>query len=419
MLRRRKGMKFGRRLLKLGSSGEDVLQLQKYLTNFGYQVGPIDGHFGYLTQEALRFFQRDFRLRIDGIAGSEVFGLLKETNLPIRRRVHHVQPGETLEKICQLYDVGSAAFGRQVCKAPLYPGQSLVFFHREVWGIPVSPQVEPMSITGVIHPTTLYEDIKLSDTKTSDRIIAVDLGTENPGLRLHQVLTNRKQRKASRSYLQKALARAKGLYLPWEEFSRVDGVRYYKFLRKLRRLANDKRLMIGLTAATPRWNVFGGLDFKEVSNIVDQVVIRIPLPTEPGPIISKLRLECLIHKMLRDIPSYKILLRIPVYAMKWTFTESEVTSEILSHSAAMSQVFRYGARLAADQENSLYYRYRRQETETEIRITSQREYNQVLSLINRYNLAGVVLDGLGLEDQRLWQTIRSHFVNVSMGEHFF
>ena len=74
-----------------------------------------------------------------------------------------------------------------------------------------------MSITGVIHPTTLYEDIKLSDTKTSDRIIAVDLGTENPGLRLHQVLTNRKQRKASRSYLQKALARAKGLYLPWEE----------------------------------------------------------------------------------------------------------------------------------------------------------------------------------------------------------
>ena len=62
-----------------------------------------------------------------------------------------------------------------------------------------------------------------------------------------------------------------------------------------------------------------------------------------------------------------------------------------------------GARLAADQENSLYYRYRRQETETEIRITSQREYNQVLSLINRYNLAGVVLDGLGLEDQRLWQ----------------
>ena len=123
--------------------------------------------------------------------------------------------------------------------------------------------------------------------------------------------------------------------------------------------------------------------------------------------------------MLRDIPSYKILLRIPVYAMKWTFTESEVTSEILSHSAAMSQVFRYGARLAADQENSLYYRYRLQETETEIRITSQREYNQVLSLINRYNLAGVVLDGLGLEDQRLWQTIRSHFVNVSMGEHFF
>ena len=100
--------------------------------------------------------------------------------------------------------------------------------------------------------------------------------------------------------------------------------------------------MIGLTAATPRWNVFGGLDFKEVSNIVDQVVIRIPLPTEPGPIISKLRLECLIHKMLRDIPSYKILLRIPVYAMKWTFTESEVTSEILSHSAAMSQVFVMG-----------------------------------------------------------------------------
>ena len=57
MLSRKRNIKLGTRVLKLGFRGTDVGQLQQKLKDFGYEPGPVDNIFGYLTQEALEFFQ--------------------------------------------------------------------------------------------------------------------------------------------------------------------------------------------------------------------------------------------------------------------------------------------------------------------------------------------------------------------------
>lgn len=53
-------------LLRLGSEGEDVRELQSRLKALGYRVGSIDGDFGSLTESGTRDFQAASALTVDG-----------------------------------------------------------------------------------------------------------------------------------------------------------------------------------------------------------------------------------------------------------------------------------------------------------------------------------------------------------------
>ena len=56
-------------LLKRGSSGTAVRQLQEALKEAGHDPGPIDGEFGPATEAAVRAFQQDKGIAVDGIVG--------------------------------------------------------------------------------------------------------------------------------------------------------------------------------------------------------------------------------------------------------------------------------------------------------------------------------------------------------------
>ncbi|MDR0958330.1 MAG: spore cortex-lytic enzyme [Clostridiales bacterium] len=59
-----------------GSSGETVKLIQKKLKNWGYYEGEVDGKFGMLTFEAVKYFQRKNNLTIDGIVGAKTLEAL-------------------------------------------------------------------------------------------------------------------------------------------------------------------------------------------------------------------------------------------------------------------------------------------------------------------------------------------------------
>lgn len=56
--------------LRKGSTGAAVWELQTFLRLQGHDVGPIDGKFGNLTYQAVRAFQDDHDLAVDGVAGT-------------------------------------------------------------------------------------------------------------------------------------------------------------------------------------------------------------------------------------------------------------------------------------------------------------------------------------------------------------
>lgn len=55
--------------LTWGSAGESVKELQQNLNKLGYSCGTADGSYGAKTANAVRNFQRDKKLSVDGIAG--------------------------------------------------------------------------------------------------------------------------------------------------------------------------------------------------------------------------------------------------------------------------------------------------------------------------------------------------------------
>ena len=68
----------GERLLKHGSAGEDVKQLQQYLIRLGYDLGKwgADGEFGDTTELAVKAFQKDKGLDADGQYGKKTHAAL-------------------------------------------------------------------------------------------------------------------------------------------------------------------------------------------------------------------------------------------------------------------------------------------------------------------------------------------------------
>ncbi len=65
-------------LLRKGNKSQLVLKLQESLLTLGFHPGPVDGHFGNLTEEAVEKFQKSRKISVDGICGPSTFLELNE-----------------------------------------------------------------------------------------------------------------------------------------------------------------------------------------------------------------------------------------------------------------------------------------------------------------------------------------------------
>lgn len=71
-----------RSTVKRGSTGTDVMILQQMLNSIGYVAGPVDGKFGKQTLSAVKSFQKQHKLKVDGVVGKDTWTALNKAALP-------------------------------------------------------------------------------------------------------------------------------------------------------------------------------------------------------------------------------------------------------------------------------------------------------------------------------------------------
>lgn len=65
-----------------GDQGQEIELIQKRLLALGYQVGAADGDFGPATEAAVKAFQKDKGLAVDGIVGAATYRELLGRDIP-------------------------------------------------------------------------------------------------------------------------------------------------------------------------------------------------------------------------------------------------------------------------------------------------------------------------------------------------
>jgi N-acetylmuramoyl-L-alanine amidase len=62
---------FSKNEIEYGATGKDVYELQGRLKYLGFYKDDVDGDFGYNTLRSLKWFQSEFGIDVDGIAGGD------------------------------------------------------------------------------------------------------------------------------------------------------------------------------------------------------------------------------------------------------------------------------------------------------------------------------------------------------------
>jgi hypothetical protein len=87
-------------VLQQGSSGPDVIDLQKKLLQRGFDPGASDGSFGPGTAAAVVAFQRSAGLAADGVVGPQTAAAL---GLAVPAPVASLIPAVTIAMVCQMF----------------------------------------------------------------------------------------------------------------------------------------------------------------------------------------------------------------------------------------------------------------------------------------------------------------------------
>ncbi len=97
--------------LKEGSSGAEVVKLQNQLKQKGYFTGAATGHFGSLTEAAVKKFQEKNNLKPDGIAGVATMKALfgNSTGIAAKKNAGGVELLDWWTGASKIFKIGSTA----------------------------------------------------------------------------------------------------------------------------------------------------------------------------------------------------------------------------------------------------------------------------------------------------------------------
>jgi len=441
-----------KRTLRPDMKGQDVAALQRRLAELSYYTGECDGVYGILTKGAVFDFQKAHRLRVDGIAGKEVFSLLR-SGLEREKIEHIVARGETLSGIARRYDVPLELLvkANPLRAEEVKEGDSLIipvlrlfgFYSPPVPGDPVVSYEYVLPSLTAIAPRWFVVDEHVDIQGTPDRKLAslaqlagVELwpvvsigrpGHHGEEVEVQHALDNVLSDSLAYSKAIKGFSglaarmRTKGFILSIGSLPEKDVYAFQSFLVKIRNSLRREGLMLAVEVPLPeeivscegrnrrKWIQ----DLQGIASAAHLVFLKAYKDpwefTSPEPVVSMSRVRTALKSLTRTVDFWKTVVVMPAFGVDFSSglgtiplrkTHREIMEIIELFKPTVSQ---------PDGEKSKVFRYRSFRVSHTVYFEDAESIGAYAELAQRYGVAGIAIADLDDVDPWVWSTLKARF----------
>lgn len=230
----------------------------------------------------------------------------------------------------------------------------------------------------------------------------------------HEALSNKETRK---KIIDKTLElcrkyNMKGINIDFEHMRNEDRDNITAFVSEFRESAGeDFILTIDVTPQISSDVTKEPYDRKALAEISDYIVVMAydqhwGSSEEAGSVAQYKWVEGSINVLFRSIPNKKMILGVPLYTRLWKESKGKVTSKAISMSEVSNIIASKGLKPIWDKESQQnYVEYQEKDSTYKIWIEDANSIEKKVSLVNKYNLAGVGSWRRGFETQNIWDVI--------------
>ncbi|MGZ4113436.1 MAG: LysM peptidoglycan-binding domain-containing protein [Tumebacillaceae bacterium] len=212
-----------------------------------------------------------------------------------------------------------------------------------------------------------------------------------------------------------------GIQLDWVDIYEADRETFAEWIVRLGDVCKSNGLLlvvnVPMTAGMQRGPDAGLFPLRPIGKVADFVALLLNsehrMYTGPGPLSSLSWTEAGIQNAIQHgVAPQKILLGIAGYAYDWK--ASSQVPEYLSYEGAMNRARQYRANVQFDTKSQTpMFRYTDASGgEHQVWFENSSSLSQKITLVNRYELAGITLWRLGIEDPGLWALLRYRWGSV-------
>ncbi len=402
--------------LKQGDRSTNVLTLQQQLQTLGYfQTNPT-GYFGPITTNSIIKLQADYQLKVDGIVGPQ-------TNQIINKLLGYAPSSKSPKEVLGFY-VGNE-YSIPASYATLEKQKDIItsispFWYRldrnnpgklEQYGSDTAQEIKQvlkLAKENNIKNYALIHNLLYGQTSVGRNVLHTMLADPNTRWTLVMNIFNLLKENGF-----------DGVCIDIEDMHAWDRQLYIQFLAELSaQLKPAGYEIIACVPAKTTDQATGGwgdnFDFTKVGRYADMIAVMAydehSSGSQAGPIASPAYLEQVIKYTLAKLPPEKILLGIAGYGFDWNYGIGN--SRYLSYQMAMETAKKYNKSVQWDSGSQApYYSYTDQNGYWHsVYFENSSSLAFKLDAVNKYNLKGIALWRLGMEDPDYWRVIASKFV---------
>lgn len=204
-----------------------------------------------------------------------------------------------------------------------------------------------------------------------------------------------------------------GINIDIESIYVADRGRFSSLVKELHERLSPKgyRITVCVPAKTSdnlknTWS--GPFDYKEIAKYSDYVAIMTydehGYSSGPGPVASYNWVRNVMRYAVGEIPAGKILMGIPGYGFDWT--AGKKGARYISYSQAINTASSEGVKILWDDTARVpYFKYSKNGQSHQVWFESKYSLEHKLDIVKEYNIGGIALWRVGLEDAGVWDVM--------------